>query len=215
MAERLEPGDQDVLLVVDVQNDFCPGGALAVPDGDRVVPVINRVAAAFAHVLATQDWHPERARILRLLAPGPRRRSRRSRSPMGPRPCGRITACRAPRGAAFHPDLALDRCELVIRKGFRRAIDSYSAFFENDRDHRHRPRRLSARPRDHAGGLRRARHRLLRELHRDRRRRARAFQSVVIEDGCRAIDLDGSLAAARAAMAAAGVAFVTSDRIGG
>ena len=124
--------DDAALVVVDVQNDFCPGGALEVPDGDAVVPAINRIAPRFAARILTQDWHPPGHRSFASSHPG--------RAPfetaelaygeqvLWPDHCVQGTA-----GAAFHPDLATDGADLVLRKGFRPEIDSYSAFHENDR----------------------------------------------------------------------------------
>src|ERR1700728_3425751 len=124
--------DDDLLLIIDVQNDFCPGGALAVTDGDAVVPVINRLAERFDHVVLTQDWHPAGHSSFATSHPGyavfeaidmPY-----GRQTLWPDHCVQGTS-----GAAFHPQLETDRAELVIRKGFRPTIDSYSAFYENDR----------------------------------------------------------------------------------
>lgn len=119
------------LIVVDVQNDFCPGGALAVPDGDEVVPVINGLIPRFDHVLLTQDWHP--GDHLSFAS------SHRGRAPYetveldyGTQVLWPDHCVQGSFGAEFHPDLEWTRAELVIRKGFRREIDSYSTFFEND-----------------------------------------------------------------------------------
>src|SRR3569623_4452 len=132
MAAAIRIGDTDLLLVIDVQNDFCAGGALAVPDGDAVVPVINRLAERFAHVALTQDWHPgghsSFATSHRGKAPFETVAMPYGTQTLWPDHCIQGTP-----GAAFHPQLDLPRAELVIRKGFRTAIDSYSAFFENDR----------------------------------------------------------------------------------
>jgi nicotinamidase/pyrazinamidase len=124
--------DRDLLLVVDVQNDFCPGGALAVPDGDAVVPVVNRLARMFAHVVLTQDWHPPGHSSFASAHPG-RAPFETIEAPYGqqilwPDHCVQGTA-----GASFHPGLEAVRAELVLRKGYHQAIDSYSAFRENDR----------------------------------------------------------------------------------
>jgi nicotinamidase/pyrazinamidase len=122
----------DALIVIDVQNDFCPGGALAVAEGDLIVPGINALMAGFAAVVLTQDWHPAGHSSFASSHPG-----------KGPfdsvdMPYGLQTlwpdhCVQGTPGAAFHPRLNSDRADLVIRKGFRHAIDSYSAFFENDR----------------------------------------------------------------------------------
>jgi len=128
----MKRNDRDVLIVVDVQNDFCPGGALAVPRGDEIVPVINRLAGEFAHVILTQDWHP-------------RAHASFASSHAGEEPFQTIELAygqqilwpdhcvQGTQGAAFHSGLDVPHAELVIRKGFRSAIDSYSAFRENDR----------------------------------------------------------------------------------
>src|SRR5258708_34380665 len=124
--------DRDVLLVVDVQTDFCSGGALAVPGGDEIVPAINRLAHDFAHVVLTQDWHPPGHSSFASTHPGkaPFESVEMSYGAqiLWPDHCVQGTA-----GAAFHPGLDVPRAELIIRKGFRPAIDSYSAFQENDR----------------------------------------------------------------------------------
>ncbi|MHC2336401.1 nicotinamidase-related amidase [Bradyrhizobium sp. USDA 4454] len=127
---KIEP--DDLLLIIDVQNDFCPGGALAVADGDAVVPVINRLAALFDHVVLTQDWHPAGHSSFATSHPGAAPFSSIT-MPYGPQTLWPDHCIQGTAGAAFHPGLATDRAELVIRKGFRSAIDSYSAFFENDR----------------------------------------------------------------------------------
>ena len=122
----------DFLLVVDVQNDFCTGGALAVPGGEDVVPVINRLVALFPHVGLTQDWH----------APGHHSfaSAHAGRAPFetidlayGPQTLWPDHCVKGSDGAGFHPGLDTVPAEVVIRKGFRRQIDSYSAFYENDR----------------------------------------------------------------------------------
>jgi len=196
----------DLLLVIDVQNDFCPGGALAVADGDAVVPVVNRLAARFDHVVLTQDWHPAGHSSFATSHPGAAPFSEIAmpygRQTLWPDHCIQGSA-----GAAFHPDLAIDRAELVIRKGFRVAIDSYSAFFENDRK---TPTGLAGYLRER--GLRRV---VMAGLATDfcvqysaLDARRLGFETVVVLSGCRAIDLGGSLAAATAAMREAGVTLV-------
>jgi nicotinamidase/pyrazinamidase len=194
---------EDVLLIVDVQNDFCPGGALAVADGDAVVPVVNRLAAQFAHVVLTQDWHPADHSSFASRHPGEAAFSTVA-MPYGAQTLWPDHCVQGTTGAAFHPKLAADRAELIIRKGFRRDIDSYSAFFENDR----------TTPTGLAGYLR---ERGLTRLYlaglatdfcvhysaMDARRLG--FDAIVVEAGCRAIDLAGSLAAAHAQWADAGV----------
>jgi len=211
MPENFTPAASDAFLVIDVQNDFCPGGALAVADGDAVVPLINRLAGKFAHTLLTQDWHtPGHSSFAS---------SHAGRQPFEtvPMPYGEQTlwpdhCVQGTPGAGFHRDLDITRAELVLRKGFRREIDSYSAFYEND----HKT------PTGLAGYLRE------RNISRvflaglatdfcvhfsavDAAREG--FTAVLIEDACRAIDMAGSLAAAKQAMREAGVVFATTAAI--
>ena len=199
----IKPDDNDLLLIIDVQNDFCPGGALAVADGDAVVPVINRLAERFDHVVLTQDWHPAGHSSFATSHPGSTAfeaiNMPYGRQTLWPDHCVQGTS-----GAAFHPQLATDRAELVIRKGFRPAIDSYSAFYENDR---RTPTGLAGYLRER--GLQRI---FLAGLATDFCVRYSAvdarqlgFTTLLIEAGCRAIDLAGSLEAAWAEMNAAGV----------
>jgi nicotinamidase/pyrazinamidase len=193
----------DVLLVIDVQNDFCPGGALAVGEGDVVVPVINALTRHFDHVLLTQDWHPAGHSSFASSHPG----SAPFESiamPYGPQTLWPDHCVQGTVGAAFPAELLVDRAELVIRKGFRGAIDSYSAFYENDRQ---TPTGLAGYLRER--GFRRV---FLAGLATDYcvyysavDARREGFEAIVIESGCRAIDLAGSLAAAWAGMAEAGV----------
>ena len=206
---RIEAGD--VLLVIDVQNDFCPGGALAVPEGDAVVPVVNRLARHFPDVVMTQDWHPSGHLSFASAHPG-RQPFETIELAYGAQTLWPDHCVQGSRGAAFHPGLDLPQAELVVRKGFRKAINSYSAFYENDR----------RTPTGLAGYLRE------RGFHRvflvglatdfcvhysaiDARREG--FAVLLVEDGCRAIDLAGSLDAAMRAMAAAGVQRIASDAL--
>ena len=199
---RTGAGKHDVLVIVDVQNDFCSGGALAVPDGDAVVPLINELGARFANVVLTQDWHtPHHASFA----------SSHDRTPfevipltyglqvLWPDHCVQGT-----KGAAFHSDLCVPHAQMIVRKGYNRDVDSYSGFTEADR----------VTPTGLAGYL----------TERDIRRvflvglatdfcvswtaldaRRLGFDATVIEDACRAIDLDGSLARSWNDMNAAGV----------
>jgi nicotinamidase/pyrazinamidase len=210
MSDRIAPGDADVLLVVDVQNDFCSGGALAVPGGEAVVPVINRLAAHFAHVVLTQDWHP----------PGHHSfASTHGRPPLDAVELGYGRQILWPDhcvqgspGAAFHHDLEVPGAELVLRKGFRREIDSYSAFVEND----HRtPTGLAGYLRDR--GLRRV---FLAGLAFDfcvlwsaQDALKLGFEPLVVEDACRAIDVAGSAQATGAELGAAGVRRLAAEAI--
>jgi nicotinamidase/pyrazinamidase len=199
---QIMPSD-DLLLIVDVQNDFCPGGALAVTAGDAVVPVINRLSERFEHVALTQDWHPSGHSSFAATHPGSAPFESITmpygQQTLWPDHCVQGTA-----GAAFHPQLKTDRAELVIRKGFRPEIDSYSAFYENDR---RTPTGLAGYLRER--GMRRI---FLTGLATDFcvhysaiDARRLGFDVVLIEAGCRAIDLAGSLDAACEAMTAAGV----------
>jgi nicotinamidase/pyrazinamidase len=200
---QIRPADDDLLLIIDVQKDFCPGGALAVTDGDAVVPVINRLIERFDHVVLTQDWHPAGHSSFATSHPG----SAPFESiamPYGEQTLWPDHCIQGSSGAAFHPQLATERAGLVVRKGFRPAIDSYSAFYENDR---RTPTGLAGYLRER--GLRRI---FLAGLATDFcvhysavDARQLGFDVVLIEEGCRAINLAGSLDAARAGMAAAGV----------
>jgi nicotinamidase/pyrazinamidase len=199
----------DALLIVDMQNDFCPGGALAVPEGDAIVPQINELSAAFGSVLQTQDWHPEGHQSFASSHP--------DHDPydvievdygeqvLWPDHCVQGT-----KGAAFHPDLNTTDTELIIRKGFRPEIDSYSAFYEND----------GTTATGLAGYLR---ERGIDTLYLcglatdfcvkwsavDGRQEG--FDVYVIEDATRGIDQDGSLAQAWDAMKEAGVQVISAE----
>lgn len=199
------------LIVVDIQNDFCPGGALAVADGDAVVPVANRLMASFENVILTQDWHPADHASF---ASNNRNAEPFSMTemPYGPQVLWPDHCVQGSQGAAFHDDLETDRATLIVRKGFHSRIDSYSAFLEND----HKT------PTGLAGALRERgiANLVMVGLATDFCVHFSAidatdlgFKVTVLEDGCRAIDLDGSLAAARAAMTERGVTLTTSDRL--
>lgn len=199
-------GPRDALVVVDVQNDFCPGGALAVPEGDEVVPVANRLLARFAHAIVTQDWHPE-GHVSFASSHEGMRPFETIVLPYGTQVLWPDHCVRGTRGAALHEALDVARAEAIVRKGFRAAIDSYSAFFENDRA---TPTGLAGYLRDR--GLARI---FLCGLATDFcvgwsaiDARRLGFEAIVIEDACRAIDVDGSLDAARSAMDEAGVVRV-------
>ena len=198
----------DVLLVVDVQNDFCPGGALAVPEGDAVVPVINRLARQFSDIVLTQDWHPKGHLSFASAHPG-RQPFETVDLPYGAQTLWPDHCVQGSAGAEFHRDLDLPQAELVVRKGFRKTIDSYSAFYENDR---RTPTGLVGYLRER--GFRRV---FLAGLATDfcvqysaLDARREGFAAVLVEDGCRAIDLGGSLAAALGSMAGAGVERLAS-----
>src|SRR5439155_3682337 len=124
--------EHDVLIVTDPQLDFCPGGALAVPEGDAIMPLVNRLARHFAHVVVTQDWHPPRHMSFASAHPG-RQPFETIEVEYGAQTLWPDHCVQGTDGAAFHPALDIPRVELIIRKGYRPAIDSYSAFRENDR----------------------------------------------------------------------------------
>jgi nicotinamidase/pyrazinamidase len=125
-------GEEDILLIVDVQNDFCPGGALAVPEGDTIIPLLNRLASRFAHVGLTQDWHPKGHLSFASSHPGKRPFEAIELS-YGPQVLWPDHCVQGTSGAAFHPALEVPHAEFVLRKGYHPTIDSYSAFRENDR----------------------------------------------------------------------------------
>jgi nicotinamidase/pyrazinamidase len=129
MPITLQP--TDALLVIDVQNDFCPGGALAITDGDAIIPTMNALAQKFDHVILTQDWHPTQ-HISFSSTHANTKRYETIKAPYGPQTLWPDHCVQHTQGAAFHPALAIPHAELILRKGFRRHIDSYSAFLEND-----------------------------------------------------------------------------------
>ena len=194
------------LIVIDVQNDFCPGGALAVPGGDEIVPGINALMDAHDALVLTQDWHPADHASFASQHDG-KAPFEMIDMPYGPQVLWPDHCVIGSRGAAFHDGLAVDRAEMIIRKGFRRAIDSYSAFFENDHS---TPTGLEGYLRTRGVtaltmvGL--ATDFCVAYSAIDAARLG--FEVTVRLDLCRAIDLDGSLEAARADMAQAGVALV-------
>ncbi|TAN13324.1 MAG: bifunctional nicotinamidase/pyrazinamidase [Rhizobiaceae bacterium] len=193
----------EALIVIDVQNDFCPGGALAVADGDRVVAPINALIAQFGHVILTQDWHPAGHSSFASTHPG-KKPFETAAMPYGEQVLWPDHCIQGSSGAAFHSDLEWAKAELVIRKGFRRAIDSYSAFFENDHQ---TPTGLAGYLRERGierltfAGL--ATDYCVAYSALDARRSG--FAATVVMDACRAIDLGGSLAAMTEKMRAAGV----------
>jgi nicotinamidase/pyrazinamidase len=200
------PDEREVLVVVDVQRDFCPGGALAVPDGDRIIPAVNRLGRAIPHVVLTQDWHPPGHRSFASAHPG-RRPFDTIQLPYGPQTLWPDHCVQGTEGAEFHPGLDLPGVELIIRKGYRPEIDSYSAFRENDR----------TTPTGLAGYLReRGFERVTLcglatdycVLYSAIDARAAGFAATVVLAASRGIDLDGSLSRALGDMRAAGVVLV-------
>ena len=203
--------ETDALLVIDVQNDFCPGGNLAIEDGDAVVPVIDRLAPQVPTVVLTQDWHPAGHLSFASSHPG---KVPFDTVPLAygdqvlwPDHCIQHTD-----GADFHPDLRVPQAQMVIRKGFRPSIDSYSAFFENDK----------ATPTGLAGYLReRGVQRVIctglaydicvRFSAEDAQ--AAGFETLIVRDACRAVNGHGSLEAAERSFAERGLAVVDSTDI--
>ncbi len=191
------------LIVIDVQNDFCPGGALAVADGDAIIPRINALMREFAVRVLTQDWHPADHSSFAANHPGAAPFSL-TQMPYGPQVLWPTHCVQGTPGADFHDGLATDPADLIIRKGFRSGIDSYSAFFENDRE---TPTGLEGYLRNRGVtdltlvGL--ATDFCVGYSAIDAARLG--FGVTVLEDACRAIDLDGSLAKARDEMKRAGV----------
>jgi nicotinamidase/pyrazinamidase len=206
-------GETDIFVIVDVQNDFCTGGGLAVPDGEAVVPVINALARNFPHVVLTQDWHPPGHSSFASSHPG-KAPFEVIDMPYGAQVLWPDHCVQGTDGAAFHPGLDVTHAELMIRKGYRAAIDSYSAFYENDHT---TPTGLAGYLRERgfsrvfAAGL--ALDFCVRYTAEDARRCG--FEAVVIEDACRGIDTDGSLAAAMASFAENGVQVVRSAAVAG
>ena len=191
------------LVAIDVQNGFCPGGNLAVPGGDDIVPGINAKMDAFAHVILTQDWHPAGHSSFASAHPG-RDPYEVVEMPYGPQVLWPDHCVQGSADAAFHPALDTDRATAVIRKGWNPKVDSYSAFFENDRT---TPTGLEGMLRT-LGATKLTMVGLALDfcVNYSALDAARlGFETEVIESLTRAIDLDGSLANARAAMADAGV----------
>jgi nicotinamidase/pyrazinamidase len=199
------PGERDVLLVVDVQNDFCPGGALAVPGGDAIVPAVNRLAHGFAHVVLTQDWHPQGHSSFASAHPG-KPPFATAEMPYGAQILWPDHCVQGTEGAAFHPGLDIPHAELIVRKGFHRAIDSYSAFQENDRK---TPTGLAAYLRER--GFERVTLCGLATdfcvLYSALDARAAGFAATVVLAACRGLDVEGSVGRALDEMRAAGVAL--------
>jgi nicotinamidase/pyrazinamidase len=194
---------QSALIVVDVQNDFCPGGSLAVTRGDEVVPVINALARRFANVVLTQDWHPAGHSSFASSHPG-KVPFETIEMPYGPQILWPDHCVQGTKGAEFHPGLDLPHAQAVIRKGHRQHVDSYSGFMEADRA---TTTGLGGYLKEH--GIGRV---VVVGLATDfcvawtaQDAAAAGLESFVVEEACRAIDLEGSLARAWTAMTALGV----------
>jgi nicotinamidase/pyrazinamidase len=199
------PSATEALIVIDVQNDFCPGGALAVAGGDEIISRINGLMEGFATVVLTQDWHPANHASFAANHPGAAPFSL-TEMPYGPQVLWPTHCVQGTTGAAFHSALRTDPAQLIVRKGFRAPIDSYSAFFENDQT---TPTGLEGYLRNRGVtavtlvGL--ATDYCVAYSALDAARLG--FKATVLEGACRAIDLNGSLAEAQARMRAAGVAL--------
>ncbi len=201
----------DLLLIIDIQNDFCPGGALAVPRGDEVVSVVNKMAGQFRHVVLTQDWHPTGhssfASTHENADPFSTITMDYGEQTLWPDHCVQGTD-----GARFHPKLSTDAAALIIRKGMNPAIDSYSAFFEND----HRTTTgLSGYiselgiKRVFCAGL--AFDFCVRFSAQDAC--SSGIETLVVNDACRAINMDGSEHATRNALKNSGINLISSDSL--
>ena len=204
--------NNDVLLVVDVQNDFCPSGQLPVPHGDDVVPIINRLARRFRHVVLTQDWHPAGHHSFASSHPGRRPFETVTlaygRQILWPDHCVQGTP-----GAQFHNGLQIPHAALVLRKGFRPAIDSYSAFYENDRK---TPTGLAGYLRERGltrlfvAGL--AFDFCVRYSAEDAH--SEEFDVAIFEDACRGIDVNGSMKATQESFRTLGIVTTTMAALG-
>ena len=208
---RTTPGDDDVRAVIDVQNCFLPGGTLPVPDGDKIIPLINRLAPAFRHVVVTQDWHTKGHISFASTHPG-KKPFETIQLPYGTQVLWPDHCIQGTPDADLHKDLKIPHAQLVIRKGYRQHVDSYSAFLEADRK---AMTGLSGYLKER--GLK---HVYLVGLATDfcvawsalDAKRA-GFSASVIEDATRGIDAGGSLGKAWADMTAAGVARIKSSDI--
>jgi nicotinamidase/pyrazinamidase len=206
---RLHPSD--ALLVIDVQNDFMPGGALAITDGNAVVPLINTIAKRFDHVILTQDWHPPE-HISFASAHAGKKPFEAIEAPYGHQTLWPDHVLQHTEGAAFHPDLQIPHAELILRKGFRRHIDSYSAFLENDHT---TPTGLAGYLRER--GLQRL---FLCGLAYDFCVRfsaidgkALGFETIVIEDATRAVNLSNSVAETNDALSSTSIQRIQTSTL--
>lgn len=205
------PRNRSVLLVIDVQNDFIPGGQLAVPEGDVIVALINRIAGHFKQVVIAQDWHPAGHASFASSHPG-RKPYDSVQLPYGAQTLWPDHCLQASHGAELHADLNLPHAQLIIRKGCNPDIDSYSAFVEAD----HTTTTglagyLKARGIDTVYMVGLALDFCVMYSALDAR--AAGFNTFVVVDACRAIDRDGSLAAATQRMQAAGVRLITAKDV--
>ena len=198
----MRPADE-ALIVIDIQNDFCPGGALAVTGGDAIIPQVNALMAEFACVVLTQDWHPADHSSFAANHPGAEAFSL-IQMPYGPQVLWPVHCVQGSSGAEFHADLQTNPAQLIVRKGFRTGIDSYSAFFENDH----------STPTGLEGYLRARGVKVLTLVglatdfcvaYSALEAARLGFSVTLLESACRAIDLNGTLAETKAKCLAAGV----------
>jgi nicotinamidase/pyrazinamidase len=212
VSEPVTIADRDVLLIVDIQNDFCPGGGLAVPHGDEVVPLVNRLAARFQHVVLTQDWHPRGHLSFASSYPG-RKPYETVELAYGTQVLWPDHCVQGTCGAEFRSDLDVPHAELVLRKGYHREIDSYSAFVENDRK---TATGLAGYLRERGftrvfvAGL--AFDFCVRYSAEDAHREG--FGVTVVEDACRGIDVAGSMAQTRHALAELRIPCIAAVTVG-
>ena len=205
------PPNNSVLLVIDVQNDFCTGGGLSVPGGEEIVPLVNRLGAAFPAVVLTQDWHPAGHSSFASAHPGQQPYASID-APYGPQVLWPDHCVQGTVGADFHADLETADANLVVRKGFRPEIDSYSAFRENDRTtSTGLAGYLRDRDIDHVTLCGLAFDFCVKWSALDAV--ANGFGATVLTDACRAIDLEGSKSAAEAELTAAGVTLATVENV--
>ncbi len=199
------------LLVVDIQNDFCPGGALAVPGGDEIVPIVNRLIDTFDSVIQTQDWHPAGHSSFASAHDG-KNPYDLVKMDYGDQVLWPDHCVQGSKGADFHPDLITDKTDVIIRKGFRKTIDSYSTFFENDQT---TPTGLSGYLKErnitdlYTVGLATdfcVKWSVLDGI-------KEGFNMILIEDAVRGIDLNGSLHVALDEMKKNGARFIHSNEI--
>ncbi len=197
---------KDTLIVVDVQNDFCTGGALAVPDGEKAVPAINRIARRFENIVLTQDWHPKDH--VSFASSHPHKQPFETiKLGYGSQVLWPVHCVQGSAGANFHSALETTRASLVIRKGIHRDIDSYSAFYENDQK---TSTGLAGYLRERELGtlffVGLAFDFCVRYSAEDARKAG--FEAAVIEEACRGIDLDGSVAATHRSLKSLGIPVI-------
>ena len=212
MSETVTIDERDILLIVDIQNDFCPGGGLAVPHGDEIVPLLNRLAARFQHVVLTQDWHPRGHLSFASTYPG-RKPYETVELAYGTQVLWPDHCVQGTRGADFRADLQVPHAQLVLRKGYHREIDSYSAFVENDRK---TATGLAGYLRERGftrvflAGL--AFDFCVRYSAEDAHREG--FEVTVVEDACRGIDVAGSMAQTRRRLAELHIPCIGAETVG-